>query len=259
MRLNISVKQLEHFTVAKHTSKIDLSIIVPAFNEEEGVESTIIRIYKDASSSSINRLVNTFEVIAVDDGSYDNTHRILASLKKRYKGLKVIRHRFNKGLGASIMTGAEYSKKKYITYLPADGQVFLSEIMEGIQVAPLSDLVLTYRGKREGYNPYRHFLSNSLMISMKLFFGLNFKDYNWVHIYNRNLLRTIKTKSMGVFYLAEVVVRAKKEGLKILEAQAEYHPRSTGYSKNAKPRIVIRTLIDLLKLWIEVKLKPYLK
>lgn len=240
--------------MSRATSKIDLSIIVPTFNEEEGIKPTVVRIYKDANKQPIKKLINSFEVIVVDDGSFDNTNKILNDLKKRYRKLKVIKHSSNKGLGASIMTGVKYSKKRFITYLPADGQVFLSEISEGLKTTPFSDLVLTYRGKREGYNPYRHLLSNSLMISMRIFFGLKFKDYNWVHIYKRTLFNSIKVKSKGVFFLAEVVARANQGGFKILEAQAKYHPRATGYSKNARPKIVIRTLIDLLKLWIELKM-----
>lgn len=245
--------------MVKNPSKIDLSMIVPTFNEEEGIKPTVVRIYKDANKNPIKKLINTFEVIVIDDGSFDNTHQVLDNLKKGYKQLKIIRHSSNKGLGASIITGVRYSKKEFITYLPADGQVFLREILEGLKVAPFSDLVLTYRGKREGYNPYRHLLSNSLMISMRIFFGLKFKDYNWVHIYKRDLFKSIKVKSKGVFYLAEIVARTHKAGLKILEAQAKYHPRSTGYSKNAKLRVVIKTLIDLFKLWIELKLRSHLR
>ena len=254
MRSAISVKKLNLFTVVKHSSKIDLSIIIPIFNEEEGIEPTIDRIYQDAEKQPIKTLLNSFEVIAVDDGSFDNTNKVLNKLKKRHNNLRIIKHSSNKGLGAAILTGVRYSKKKFITYLPADGQAFLSEISSGLRVAPFSDLVLTYRGKREDYNPYRHLLSNSLMISMRIFFGLKFKDYNWVHIYKRSLFDNIKVKSKGVFYLAEIVVRANQNGVKILEARAKYHPRSTGYSKNARLKIVIKTLIDLLKLWKELKI-----
>lgn len=245
--------------MSRTASKIDLSIIVPTYNEEEGIKPTIKRIYKDANKASIKKLISTFEVVVVDDGSSDGTGKILSNLEKLYKNLEIVKHHTNKGLGSSIITGVKNSNKKFITYLPADGQVFLNEITEGLRMAPNADLVLTYRGKREGYNPYRHLLSNSLMIFMKVFFGLNFKDYNWVHIYKRSLFKSIKTKSKGVFYLAEIVARANQKGYRILEAQAKYHPRSTGYAKNARLSIVIRTLIDLFQLWTEIKIKPILK
>lgn len=245
--------------MAKNPAKIDLSIIVPTLNEEDGIGATIAEIYKDIKKNSVKKIVSSFEVIVVNDGSSDNTDRVLENIKSSYKQLSIITHKSNQGLGASILTGVGHSKKRFITYLPADGQVFLREILAGLKIAPSADLVLTYRGRREDYNPYRYLLSNSLMMAMKIFFGLNFKDYNWVHIYKRSLFKSIKVKSKGVFYLAEIVVRANEKKCRILETPAKYHPRSTGYSKNAKLLIVIRTLIDLFKLWNEFGLKPLLK
>lgn len=238
----------------KKNSKIDITIIVPVYNEEDGIIYAINEIYKDSNLSQIKKIINTFEVIVIDDGSFDNTPLILQKLKKRYN-LKIIRHKFNQGLGASIKTGIHHATKKYITYIPADGQAFLREISKGLEIAPQADLILTYRGKRSDYNPYRHILSNSLMICMKVFFNLNFRDYNWVHIYKKGMFKSVKTKSKGVFYLGEVVVRSNHAGFKILEAEASYNPRSTGISKNAKLSVALQTLKDLFRLWLELKFK----
>lgn len=244
--------------MVKLLKRIDLSIIVPAFNEEDGIGQTIRSIFEDAKRKGVKNLIKSFEVIVVDDGSFDETPKILGSLKGRYKNLKIITHKSNQGLGASIIKGVKHATKKFVTYLPSDGQVFLREITGGLKIAPYADLVLTYRRRRKDYNHYRQILSRTLMISMRIFFGLNFKDYNWVHIYKRDLFKHIKTKSHGVFYLGEVVVRTHKVGFKILEAAAEYHPRSTGYSKNARLQVVFATLRDLIKLWVELQMKPLL-
>ena len=182
--------------MVKNFSKIDLSIIIPTFNEEEGIEPTIDRVYHDAKKQPIKSMLSSFEVIAINDGSFDHTKNVLDKIKKKYKNLRIINHNSNKGLGASILTGVKNSKKKFITYLPADGQAFLNEISGGLQKAPFADLVLTYRGKREDYNSYRNLLSSSLMISMRIFFGLKFKDYNWVHIYKRSLFSKITVNSV---------------------------------------------------------------
>lgn len=239
--------------MAKNFSKIDLSIIVPVFNEEDGIEKTIIEIFKDAKSTQIRKLISSFEIIVVDDGSFDKTSEILKNLQKKYKNLKVINHKINRGLGAAIVTGVKCATKSFITYLPADGQAFLREIHKGLEIVPNADLVLTFRGQRRDYNMYRHMLSSVLMISMKIFFNLNFKDYNWVHIYRKNALQTIKTKSNGVFYLGEVTARMHDKGFKILEAQASYNPRFGGVSKNAKLSVALQTLKDLIKLWWELR------
>lgn len=235
-------------------SKIDLSIIVPTFNEEAGIGKTIIEIFKDAKKTPIKEVINSFEVVIVDDGSSDNTAKELEKIKRKYK-ITIIKHRFNQGLGAAIITGIKHTTKDFVTYLPADGQAFLREIIQGLKVAVYADLVLTYRGKRADYNPYRHLLSNTLMVFMKIFFGLHYQDYNWVHIYRTAAFKKIKTKSAGVFFLAEAVVRMHRAGFRIVEAQAKYNPRSTGYSKNARLSVALATLRDLYKLWMELKFK----
>lgn len=240
--------------MVKNSSKIDLSIIVPTYNEDAGISKTVTAIFKDIQTNQIKKVIKTFEVIVVDDGSFDDTEQELDKVKKNY-AIKVIKHKSNQGLGAAIITGIKHSTKEFATYLPADGQAFLREISKGLEKAYAADLVLTYRGKREDYNPYRHLLSNTLMVSMKIFFGLNFTDYNWVHIYRTRLFKKIKTKSKGVFYLAEVIVRIHQAGLRILEAEAKYHPRSTGRSKNAKLSVALTTLRDLFKLWVELRIK----
>jgi len=241
--------------VPKQPIKITLSIIVPVFNEEKGIENAIAQIYKDATLNPIKKIISSFEVIIIDDGSFDNTGKIIEGQKSKYKNFKIIKHKKNQGLGAAIRDGIDHSSKEYITYLPADGQVFLRDIYKGLEVAPMADLILTYRDSRLDYNMYRHMLSSVLMIFMKIFFDLNFKDYNWVHIYKKNSLYLIKTKSKGVFYLGEVVARMHVGGFKILEAEAGYNPRSTGVSKNARLTIALQTLFDLLKLWWELKFK----
>lgn len=236
-----------------NTPKVSLSIIVPVFNEQEGIRKTIERIISDLKEKDIKRILKSYEIIVVDDGSVDNTYKISKDLTRKFKNIALFRHKINQGLGEALRTGIAHTKKEYITYLPADGQVFLREIANGLEIAPRADMILTYRKIREDYNPYRQILSGSLIICMKVFFDLDFKDYNWVHIYKKDLFESIKTKSKGVFYLGEVVARTYEAGFKIMEIEASYHPRSTGVSKNAKLSVALQTLTDLLKLWLEIK------
>ena len=69
------------------------SVIIPAFNEEKGLDLTLSKL-KNISTSG------DYEIIVVDDGSTDNT----SAIAKRY-GVKVIRNPYNKGYGASLKTG----------------------------------------------------------------------------------------------------------------------------------------------------------
>lgn len=97
----------------------DISICIPAFNEEVAIESTLnqLRSAPDLSGA---------EIIVVDDGSIDKTYVKAISVD----GVKVIRHRRNLGYGASIKTAIKASNKKYVAWYDADGQHRPSDLIK---------------------------------------------------------------------------------------------------------------------------------
>ena len=90
----------------------DLTIIIPAFNEEEGIENTLNELLKLTSNLG-------WEILVVDDGSTDATGMVLSNYIDR---VSVVSHLKNKGYGAAIKTGIKHSKNKYIALYDADGQ-----------------------------------------------------------------------------------------------------------------------------------------
>ena len=86
--------------------KTELTVIVPAYNEEASIKDTIRNIKKDVPKS---------DIIVVDDGSRDKTKDIA-----RKEKVKVIPHNPNKGYGAALKTGMFAAKTKYIAFLDAD-------------------------------------------------------------------------------------------------------------------------------------------
>lgn len=220
---------------------INLTIIIPCFNEALNLEDTIKTNINDAK-----KYLKNFEIIIVNDGSTDNTLKIAKTLYKTYSAIRVLSHKKNLGLGAAILSGAKIAKYDLITYLPSDGQVYLRDIIVGLLKAKEADLVLTYRKERVDYTLYRKFLSLCLTLLIRILFGLRYRDYNWVHIYKKSVFSKIKIKSNGVFFLGEIVIKAHRQHMKIVEAESIYRPRRSGKSKTAKLRIVLKAFFDLL-------------
>jgi len=223
---------------------INLTIIVPSFNEELNLELTIKTIITDAQ-----KYLSSFEVIIVDDGSTDNTQKIALHIKNNYANIYLVTHKKNLGLGAAILSGVKVARYNLITYLPADGQAYLRDIINGLQIAQNADLVLTYRLRRSDYTALRKLLSLSLTILMRIFFGLRYKDYNWVHIYKKHIFSKIEISTKSVFFLGEIVIKAHQQRMKIAEVESVYRPRRSGVSKTAKFRIVSIAFLDLLRVW----------
>lgn len=95
-----------------------VSIIIPAYNEEAGIKSTLTELIEYMSS-----LEYTYEIILVDDGSKDNTYIIAREMEQNYPDiLRVEQHTCNKGYGSSIKTAVRIAEGDYIAWYDADGQ-----------------------------------------------------------------------------------------------------------------------------------------
>ena len=93
-----------------------ISFIVPALNEEKVVEHVVREI-----RSSVDRLVQTYEIILIDDGSTDRTGQIMDSLAGELANTRAIHNDPNIGLGASYRRGVSEAKHDYIMMLCGDG------------------------------------------------------------------------------------------------------------------------------------------
>ena len=88
-----------------------ISIIIPAFNEEAGIGPTL-------ESLLVEESLRNAEIIVVDDGSQDQT----AAVVNRYERVRIIQHPFNRGYGSAIHTGVRASTGEYIFWFDSDGQ-----------------------------------------------------------------------------------------------------------------------------------------
>jgi len=110
----------------------DVSIIIPAFNEEAAIKLILIDL--------LQKFPDT-EIIVVDDGSEDSTAKIASDT-----GVKVINHFRNLGYGAALHTGIKASTKDYILFCDADGQHSASDAGQLIESCDNHDMVIGSRG-----------------------------------------------------------------------------------------------------------------
>ena len=103
---------------------VDLSIIIPCFNEE----GNLIEL-KDRIESTFKNQDFKFELIFINDGSRDSTLKILNKFKSRNKYVKVINHRFNQGLSKAWLSGLNNSIGEYSCYIDADLQNHPEDIL----------------------------------------------------------------------------------------------------------------------------------
>jgi glycosyltransferase involved in cell wall biosynthesis len=97
-----------------------LSIIIPAYNEESGIN----QVLKELCNSNDPYLKDA-EIIVVDDGSWDNTCNQVTNFER----IRLLKHRFNKGYGASLVTGIQSARGKFVVWFDADGQHRLEDLI----------------------------------------------------------------------------------------------------------------------------------
>ena len=122
--------------------KKDISVIIPIFNEQSVVKDTIERIKKTVPSS---------EIIAINDGSSDDTFNILNSID----GITIINHPYNLGYGASLKDGIKIANGQWIVITDADGTYPIEDIPKLVKPSLTEkSYVLTFlRCMKQNINP----------------------------------------------------------------------------------------------------------
>lgn len=125
-----------------------LSVVIPMFNEAENVSSLLEEI-NEALEGRLD-----YEIVVVDDGSEDDTQKILTSLQAQMPRLNVVIHRNKAGQSAAIVSGVRMSRSPWIATLDGDGQndpadiPALFENTTGVDAAAEPLLIAGYRRKR---------------------------------------------------------------------------------------------------------------
>lgn len=224
-----------------------ISIIIPAYNEEESLKYIL-----EDTLQNLSKLVSDFEVIVIDDGSKDNTLRIARTVARKYPRLKVV-HRPHGGFGKALLTGIKIAKKDYVAHMQANGQDLVRDMVNCFKIMGQYDLVLGIRGKRIDYDFYRLVLSYGGLLAYRLFFNIRYEDVHWAYIWKREEIQKLNLDPEGgIFILVESLIKFKRKGLKIGEAPAPYRPRFAGVSKITNYTVVLKTLKSMLRLWWKI-------
>ena len=232
----------------KPKNKPSLSIVIPAYNEEESLGYVL-----NDTLSYLSKYVKDYEVIVVDDGSTDKTPKVADSFAKRNRRLRVIHRATNGGFNKAMIRGLKAAKKDYVAYMQADGQDLVRDMVNCFKVMDKFDLVLGVRGKRLDYDLYRTILSYGGLILYRVLLGITYEDVHWVYVWKTKEVQKLKFDPKGgMFLLVESLVKFKRKGLKIGEASSPYRPRYGGINKNDSLEVVVKTLISMFKLWYKI-------
>lgn len=204
---------------------ITLTVIVPAYNEEENLRLAIDGIIAGLPSS-----VTDYEVIVVDDGSIDNTPVILREITKENDKIKGIFFAENKGKGAALSSGFRMAQMEWILFTDADLQICMEELPSFIEHTREYDMVIGYR-KVRGDSVFRQILSKCYSLLILILLGVRPKDVNCpFKLIKRTVIDSIQLMSRGFFIDTELVCLALSRKCRVMELGVNGYRRRHGVS-----------------------------
>jgi len=219
-----------------------VSVVFPAFNEEENILPLL-----NKSREVLSRYFKDWEIIVVDDGSTDNTKDKVEGLAQEDKRIRVISHAKNFGYGGALRTGFREAQFKLVFFSDSDGQFDMEEISLLLPCLEKADIVTGYRVTRA--DPF-HRVLNALLYNwlVRAIFAIKIRDINCAFKFiKRNVLQTISLESNGALINAELLYKAKRNRFKIVEVPVHHYPREKGSQTGARPGVVIKMFLELLK------------
>lgn len=232
-----------------------LSVFYPCYNEEKNIKNTVAQ-----TIPVLKKITPKWEIILVNDGSKDNTGKVLTEIKKQSpKEIKIITHNPNRGYGGAVKSGLYNSQYQWITFTDSDGQFDFAEVVNLInrQKETKADIVIGYYLSRQ-VSKLTILTSKIWELIVFILFGLKVTDIDCAFkLINKKVVDTIpKLESeRGAFISSEFLIKAKKAGFKIVEVGVHHYPRTEGQATGRSLKVILKSFSDLFRLWFKINFK----
>jgi len=217
-----------------------LSVIIPVYNEAK----TIRQILEKINSVDIDK-----EIIVVDDGSCDGTEKILRDIK--YNNLKIIHHSSNRGKGAAFLTGLFHAQGDFVIIQDADLEYEPNDYLKLIKALKENnaDIVLGARFKKGYHGLFIHRFGNRFLTGLlNLLFNVKLNDcFTCYKLFRRDTINLLNLKEKSFTIETEIVAKAAKKGLRIVEVPISYYPRPYSEGKKIRCKDGIRAIRSIIK------------
>lgn len=228
--------------------KPSLSIFFPAYNDAGTIASLVLIAHMTA-----RQLTDDYEVIVVNDGSPDHTGELLDEMARQFAWLRVVHHEKNRGYGGALRTGFLSATKQLVFYTDGDAQYDPREMLKLYQA--FSERVDFVNGYKIGRSDplHRIWIGRLYHYFVKTLFGLRMRDVDCdFRLMRRSVFDKVRlTRDSGVICV-ELMKKVQDHGFRIAEVPVRHYHRTYGKSQFFNFPRVLRTLSDLMRLWLEL-------
>lgn len=260
--LNMKKKKNEDIMQNKiGKEKFKLSVIVPCYNEGNKIYKNLLLLEKVLKKS-----INYFEIIAVNDGSKDNTKDEIKRASTKSKCIKLVSYDKNKGKGNALKYGTSLSDGDLVAFIDGDLELSPEYILKYIDLLYINnaDVVIASKMHKDSIIKYpfrRKILSIGYFIILKILFRLGVKDtQTGLKVFKGNLIRLImkNTETKGFSFDIEVLAMINRYGYKIIDAPINLNFTREHAMGRIKIKDILKMFCDTLKIFINLSiLKKY--
>lgn len=236
------------------SEKKSLTIIIPALEEESNLMSVVIKIIDTCRRNDLD-----WELILVNDGSRDRTGKIVEELAKTEPRIKVINHQRSRGIGFCFREGVKIAGKDILTWLPADGESELEELLRYCYLLNHLDIVIPFVTNTEVRSLKRRIFSTAYRWIVNLSFNTTFNYTNGNVLYNRKVFNIVKISSNSFFFQTECLIRAVRSGFIFAEVPVRLKKRERGNSKALTFKSFCNVVLDYIRFFINVHILCIIK
>jgi len=232
----------------------EVTLLFPVYNEAEGIETVVSEFYNEVNGKIPSK------ILVVEDGSTDGTKEVLEKLSEKIPVSLIMSER-RKGYSKAIIDGLRKVDTKYVFLTDSDGQHFAKDFWALYGLRNEYDIISGWRVKRAD-SFHRRFMSKIFQIMTTLLFRLpSLQDITAPYRLMRSAVaKSIadKCKFMKESFWTELTIRAQERGHTIKELPVSHRTRigqgsTRVYLPAEIPKIVVRHIIGLSKLWLELK------
>ena len=223
---------------------MNISVVIPLLNEQNSLEELTSSV-----SFIINNLKLEFEIILIDDGSTDNSWKIISKICSSNKNIKAIRFLKNFGKSQALSAGFKACNGDVVITMDADLQDDPNEIPELYKKISEENFDLVSGWKKVRYDSiiFKNFPSKIFNWAARTTSGIKLNDFNCgIKAYKKEVIKQVKLTGGMHRYIP---VLAKNAGYnRITEKIVIHHPRKHGETKYGIDRF-IKGFLDLITLW----------
>tara|TARA_B100001750_G_scaffold154523_1_gene123966 strand:- start:984 stop:1982 length:999 start_codon:yes stop_codon:yes gene_type:complete len=219
---------------------IDLSIVIPVYNEEESLELLYNSIINNLQNTNLN-----FEIIFIDDGSSDNSWDVIKTISEKKTNLSSIKFKKNYGKSDALDAGFKASNGTYVLTMDADLQDDPNEIYPLFKMINQDNYDLVSGWKKKRNDPLSKTIPSKFFnLITRIFSGIKLNDFNCgIKIYKKELVNSVNLYGEMHRYIPLI---AKWNGYdKIGEKVVNHNKRKFGQTKFGMERY-IRGFLDLI-------------